>query len=211
MKTIAIIILVAAAAALAYCVFGILRSKRSTEATTSLTARITGKVAVVYYSQSKVGNTATVAKWIAKHSGGELVAIEATEPYPEAYGNTLKEAQKDMENGGFRSIKPLPSLDGYDVIFIGSPIWYGTYALPVAEFFKTHGFAGKTVAPFCTHGGGGSGRFFADVSRACPDAAIKEGLVIRGSNQIERRILVGVAAHHKEDDVVAWLNRIFKQ
>ena len=184
-------------------------ASRSTEATVALTAKLPGKVAVVYYSQSKVGNTATVAKWIAKHSGGELVPIEAVEAYPDAYGETLKAAKKDMENDGTRAIKAVPPLDGYDVVFIGSPIWYGTYAPPVAEFFKTHSFAGKTVVPFCTHGGGGAGRYFVDVRKACPAATVKEGLAIRGSNQVERRLGTGVTVHHTEDDVINWLNAVF--
>ena len=200
------IVVVAAIAVVAGC--RILAS-RSTEATVALTAKLPGKIAVVYYSQSKVGNTATVAKWIAKHTGGELVPIETVEAYPDAYGETLKAAKKDMENGGTRAIKAVPPLDGYDVVFIGSPIWYGTYAPPVAEFFKTHSFAGKTVVPFCTHGGGGAGRYFVDVRKACPAATVKEGLTIRGSNQVERRLGTGVTVHHTEDDVVNWLNAVF--
>ena len=200
------IVVVAAIAVVAGCR---ILANRSTEATVALTAKIPGKIAVVYYSQSKVGNTATVAKWIAKHTGGELVPIETVEAYPDAYGETLKAAKKDMENGGTRAIKSVPPLDGYDVVFIGSPIWYGTYAPPVAEFFKTHSFAGKTVVPFCTHGGGGAGRYFVDVRKACPAATVKEGLTIRGSNQVERRLGTGVTVHHTEDDVVNWLNAIF--
>ena len=200
------IVLVAAIAVVAGCR---IMASRSTAATVPLTAKLPGKVAVVYYSQSKVGNTATVAKWIAKHTGGELVPIETVDAYPVAYGDTLKAAKKDMENGGTRAIKSVPPLDGYDVVFIGSPIWYGTYAPPVAEFFKTHSFAGKTVVPFCTHGGGGAGRYFVDVRKACPAATVKEGLTIRGSNQVERRLGTGVTVHHTEDDVVNWLNAVF--
>ena len=200
------IVVVAAIAVVAGCR---MLASRSTEATVALTAKLPGKVAVVYYSQSKVGNTAIVAKWIAKHTGGELVPIETAEAYPDAYGETLKAAKKDMENGGTRAIKSVPPLDGYDVVFIGSPIWYGTYAPPVAEFFKSHSFAGKTVVPFCTHGGGGAGRYFVDVRKACPAATVKEGLTIRGSNQVERRLGTGVTVHHTEDDVVNWLNVVF--
>ena len=209
MKMIGIVAGIAAVVAILSVVGCKLFASRSTEATITLTAKVPGKVAVVYYSQSKVGNTATVAKWISKHTGGELVPIETVEAYPDAYGDTLKAAQKDMQNGGTRAIKSIPPLDGYDVVFIGSPIWYGTYAPPVAEFFKTHSFAGKTVVPFCTHGGGGAGRYFVDVRKACPDATVKEGLTIRGSNQIERRLGTGVSSHHTEDDVVNWLNASF--
>ena len=209
MKMIGIVVGIAAVVAIVSIVGCKLFASRSTEATVALTAKMPGKVAVVYYSQSKVGNTATVAKWIAKHTGGVLVPIEAIEAYPDAYGDTLKAAQSDMERGGTRAIKAVPPLDGYDVVFIGSPIWYGTYAPPVAEFFKTHAFAGKTVVPFCTHGGGGAGRYFVDVRKACPEATVKEGLTIRGSNQVERRLGTGVTVHHTEDDVVNWLNAVF--
>lgn len=209
MKILLVILGVVVVAAIAVVAGCRILANRSTEATVALTAKIPGKIAVVYYSQSKVGNTATVAKWIAKHTGGELVPIETVEAYPDAYGETLKAAKKDMENGGTRAIKSVPPLDGYDMVFIGSPIWYGTYAPPVAEFFKTHSFAGKTVMPFCTHGGGGAGRYFVDVRKACPAATVKEGLTIRGSNQVERRLGTGVTVHHTEDDVVNWLNAIF--
>ena len=209
MKMIGIIVGIMVVTAVAAVVGCKLLANRSTEATVHLTAKPKGKIAVVYFSQSKVGNTATVAKWIAKHTGGELVAIEPMETYPDAYGDTLKAAQNDMNGGGTRPIKPVKPFDGYDVVFIGSPIWYGTYAPPVAEFFKTQNFAGKTVAPFCTHGGGGEGRYFVDVRKACPQAAIKDGLTIRGSNQIERRLGTGVTLRHTEDDVVNWLNAIF--
>ena len=209
MKVMLIILGIVVVAAIAMVAGCRILASRSTEATVGLTAKLPGKIAVVYYSQSKVGNTAIVAKWIAKHTGGELVPIETAEAYPDAYGETLKAAKKDMENGGTRAIKAVPPLDGYDVVFIGTPIWYGTYAPPVAEFFKTHSFAGKTVVPFCTHGGGGAGRYFVDVRKACPAATVKEGLAIRGSNQVERRLGTGVTVHHTEDDVINWLNALF--
>ena len=209
MKVLLIILGVVVVAALAVVAGCRILASRSTEATVGLMAKLPGKIAVVYYSQSKVGNTATVAKWIAKHTGGELVPIETVEAYPDAYGETLKAAKRDMESGGTRAIKAVPTLDGFDVVFIGSPIWYGTYAPPVAEFFKAHSFAGKTVVPFCTHGGGGAGRYFVDVRKACPAATVKDGLTIRGSNQIERRLGTGVTVHHTEDDVVNWLNAVF--
>ncbi len=61
-------------------------------------------------------------------------------------------------------LKPVPSLDGYDIVFVGAPIWYGTYAAPLMTFFDSNKLAGKTIVPFCTHGGGGAGKSFADVA-----------------------------------------------
>ena len=108
MKVLLIILGVVVVAAIAVVVGCRMLASRSTEATVGLTAKLPGKIAIVYYSQSKVGNTATVAKWIAKHTGGELVPIEAVEAYPDAYGETLKAAKKDMDSGGTAFIARVP-------------------------------------------------------------------------------------------------------
>ena len=68
MKVLLIILGIVVVAALAVVVGCRMLASRSTEATITLTAKVPGKIAVVYYSQSKVGNTATVAKWIARRS-----------------------------------------------------------------------------------------------------------------------------------------------
>ena len=49
------------------------------------------------------------------------------------------------------------------------------------------------------------------LKKACPEANMLEGLTIRGSHQIERRLGTGVTSHHTEDDVVEWLNKLFKE
>lgn len=185
-------------------------SRRDTAATLPLTARPQGKIAIVYYSQSSVQNTALVARWIQGQVGGDLLPLEMASPYPEPYGATLAAAGKHHRENARPPLKALPSLDGYDVVFLGSPIWYGTYAPPVATFLDVEKLTGKVVAPFCTHGGGGAGRFAAAVREACPGAEVLEPLVIRGSNQVERRLGLGVTLRHDADDVVAWLNRVFK-
>ena len=185
------------------------RAGRDTSATIPLTAKVSGKVAIVYYSQSKVQNTALVAKWIQKHVGGDLIPIETEEPYPEPYFRTLATATLERRSGKKRPIKPPPALERYDVVFLGTPIWYGTYAFPVELFLKANPLAGKTVVPFSTHGGGGAPLYERDVKAACPAAKVLPGFTARGSNQVERRLKVGVTAHHGEDDVIRWLNGIF--
>ena len=187
----------------------LMRAGRDTPATIPCTAKVEGKVAIVYYSQSKVQNTALIAKWIQKHVGGDLIAIETEEPYPEPYFHTLATATLERRSGKKRPIKPTPSLADYDVVFPGTPIWYGTYAFPVELFLMSEPLAGKTVVPFSTHGGGGAPLYERDVKAACPAAKVLPGFTARGSNQVERRLKVGVTAHHGEDDVIRWLNGIF--
>ena len=184
-------------------------SRHSEAVSVAFKGKVPGKVAVVFYSQSKVHNTARVAQWIQKHVGGELVEVVPVSPYPEAYSDTLKEANRERKDGSPREIQPVFLPADCEVVFIGSPIWYGTFAPPIATFLKGNSLAGKTVVPFCTHGGGGAGTFEQDVHAACPDAKVLQGFAARGSHQIERRLGRGVDAHHTEDDVISWLNSLF--
>lgn len=205
-----VIVLGLIALVLAVAVFCVFRTKKRDDV--ALLWKPQGKVAVVFFSQSKVGNTRQIAEWISEATGGDLVEIERADPYPEPYGETLKAAQSEISSCVLPPIKPLgANLDAYDVVFVGSPVWYGTYAAPVGSFLKAVDLSGKTVVPFCTHGGGGEGRTFADVSKAVPSAvAVLPGFVARGSNQIERRLGVGVKRTTCKADVVNWLNGLAK-
>ena len=69
----------------------------------------------------------------------------------------------------------------YDVIFVGSPCWWGTVAPPVATFLAAYDWSGKTVAPFMTHGGSRMGRSEDDIEKLCPGATLLGGLPVRGS------------------------------
>ena len=178
-----------------------------------LTWKPEGKVTVVVFSQSKVGNTRQIADWIAEATGGDLVVVERETPYPDSYPETLKAAQVEISSGESPRIKPLNvDLAQYQTVFIGSPVWYGTCAAPIRTFLQSADLTGKTVVPFCTHGGGGEGRTFADIREAAKGAkAVLPGFSARGSNQIERRIGVGVTRTTCKADVVNWLNGIRKE
>lgn len=45
-------------------------------------------------------------------------------------------------------------IDDYDTIFIGSPIWAGTYAPPVKTLLQKDGIVNKKIIYFFTHQGG---------------------------------------------------------
>ena len=79
----------------------------------------------------------------------------------------------------------------YDVIFLGYPIWFGTYAMPIATLVKEQDFAGKTIVPFCTFGSGGLNTSTDALTKALPKATIKKGYGVRTAR---------VAAAEKELD-----------
>ena len=78
------------------------------------------------------------------------------------------------------ALKPLKKrIADYDIVFLGYPIWFGTYALPIATLVKEQDFAGKTVVPFCTFGSGGLNTSTADLKKALPKANIVAGYGVR--------------------------------
>ena len=72
------------------------------------------------------------------------------------------------------------AVSNYDIIFIGGPIWWGTYPQVMFTFFDTYDLNGKTIYPFTTHEGSGLGSVVSDVRKAYPKADVKPGFSIYG-------------------------------
>lgn len=139
------------------------------------------KVLVTYFSHS--GNTRTVAVEIAQATGADLFEIVPQKEYPTDYNSLLDVAKREINAGQHPALKNrVTEFDTYDIIFVGSPNWWSTVAPPVATFLTSYDFAGKTIVPFMTHGGGGFGHAIADLKKLCPDARFLDGLSIRDSS-----------------------------
>ncbi|WP_319402930.1 flavodoxin [uncultured Anaeromusa sp.] len=112
------------------------------------------KTLIIYYSRS--GHTREAAKKIQAQTGGDLLEIETAKPYPREYADVVQQAKQEIEADYKPEIKTkVENIASYDVVFIGSPIWWGTIAPPVASFLAKNDLAGKTVVPFVTHAGSG--------------------------------------------------------
>ena len=126
------------------------------------------KTAVVYFSWS--GNTRFAAETIAKKAGADLFEIKAEKPYNSDFQKCGDEAKPECYGKTLRPIKPIEGLDlaKYDLVFVGSPNWWGTMAPPVRTWVtqSKDALKGKTVCLFQTHGGGGMqrvGKEFAEI------------------------------------------------
>ena len=149
-----------------------------------------GKVLVAYFSHS--GNTREVARQISEATGGDLFEIVPATPYPTEYRAVVDQGKKEIEAGVRPALKnPVGDLSQYDVIFVGSPCWWGTVAPPVATFLAAYDWSGKTVAPFMTHGGSRMGRSEEDIGKLCHGATLLGGLPVRGSAVKGSRDAVG--------------------
>ena len=167
-----------------------------------------GRVLTVVYSESKTKSTLTVAKWIQGYVGGDLEEIQPVTPYPESYAKVILVAKKELDSQSWPEIQPLPfDVADYDVVFVGTPVWFGTAAPPLRRFLADAKLAGKTVVPFCTHGGG-AGRTFAAVKIACPEAKVMTGLALRGPNIVQRKMGRGSEVLSSAAHVAEWLESL---
>ena len=87
------------------------------------------KVLVLYYSQTS--NTKTVAQEIASRLGADMEEIVPVKPYDGDFQATIARCNQERQQGITPEIQPIKAdLAKYDVIFLGYPIWFGTYAPP---------------------------------------------------------------------------------
>lgn len=143
------------------------------------------KTIIVYYSYS--GNTRAVAKQIAGKIGNsskvDMFEIETEKEYPSEYGVLVKQAQKEIKAGYLPELKKLPeNFSDYDIVFIGSPNWWGTITPAVSSFIHKEDFSGKTVIPFFTHGSGGMQNMAKDTAAQLEGsgAAVLKAAAFRG-------------------------------
>lgn len=147
------------------------------------------KILVAYFSQS--GDTRKIAKLIRQKTDGKIFEIEPETPYQGEYDAVLERAKGEIENGIRPPLKAVPdSFDSYDTIFVGSPNWWSKVAPPVATFLSSGDLSGKTIIPFCTHGGGGVGEIAKDIAELCPASKLKPGFTLPGNSGERAEALV---------------------
>jgi flavodoxin len=154
------------------------------------------KILVVYYSWS--GNTRAVAQQIQSLTEADIFEIKPVKPYPEDYNECVKQARKEIDDGYKPELSGMvENIAQYDIIFVGSPNWWSTIAPPVATFLSQNDLSGKTIIPFCTHGGGRQANLFKDIAKLCPHSTTKKGFVVDGST-----------ARRAKPEVKKWLQEL---
>jgi flavodoxin len=146
----------------------------------------------------EVGNTEVLAGMIRDLIGCEVHRIDPLDPYPYDYEETVERNVREQDADARPAIaNPLASIDGYDIVLLGSPVWNVRAPMIMSTFAERYDFTGKTVFPFTTYAVSGLGTVVEDYRRLCPGASIGEGLAVRGE-----RVRDADAA------VEAWLRRI---
>ena len=151
----------------------------------------TGKALVVFFSHAgdnysvgniEVGNTKIVADYISEMTGADQFEIVTHKYDGMAYTPLINLAQEEANNGELPEYEGDVDLSGYDTVFIGGPVWWGTYPQVMFTFFKKYAddLQGKTVIPFTTHEGSGLANCVEDVKAAFPRANVTKGFSIYG-------------------------------
>jgi flavodoxin len=72
----------------------------------------------------RVGNTEVLAKLIAERLDCDVHRIEPADPYSDDYDETVQRNVREQDADARPGIaNSLDSIDGYDTILLGSPIW----------------------------------------------------------------------------------------
>ena len=139
-----------------------------------------GKMLIAYFSWSD--NTQGVAEEIHRQTGADLFEIVPIPAYSDDYNTVLMEAQRDQHDQARPAIQNLPErIDEYDVILLGYPNWWASIPMPIATFLESYDFSGKTILPFCSHGGGRFGQSLTTIAKLVPQAVIAPGLSVHYS------------------------------
>lgn len=151
------------------------------------------KVLIAYYSYS--GNTKRVAEKIQQLTNGDIFEIVPKKAYPNNYNDVVNLAKDEKQ----KDIKPELTDNGnvkyYDIIFLGTPVWWYTMASPVKTFISNNDFSGKTIVPFCTHGGGGASSTYIDMQKLAKGAKVTEGYTSYENSA-------------KDSEIADWINKL---
>lgn len=149
---------------------------------------------------SKVlGNTQYIAFLIEENTGADVFRIETKTPYPTDHETLIALADKEKADGARPELLAnVENLDGYDVIFLGYPNWWGDMPMLPYTFLESNDLSGKTIIPFNTHGGSGFSNTISTIAKLQPDATVEtKGLSI-SRNDVQ----------DSADDVVEWLETL---
>src|SRR5574344_746817 len=148
------------------------------------------KTLVVFFSHAgenysvgniKTGNTKLAADAICALTGAVQFEIVPEKSYDVSYDRLTVLAGKEAKNNEFPAYKgTIADIGRSDTVYVGGPVWWGTYPRVMFTFFRDYDLSGKTLIPFTTHEGSGLGDTESDLKNAFPNATVVHGFSIYG-------------------------------
>ena len=88
-----------------------------------------------------------------RKTGADLLEIEPSNPYPDDYTETGNVAREERDTNARPAIANLSdSIEEYDSIFIGYPIWWHTAPMIIGTFLESYDLSGVYTVGVNGHG-----------------------------------------------------------
>ncbi len=131
-------------------------------------------------SNGKVmGNTQYIASVISEATGSDLFEIKTVHTYPGSHKALIDAAKVEIDNNARPKLAThIKNLKDYYVVFVGFPNWWYDMPMPLYSFFDEYDFGGKTIIPFCTHGGSRFSDAIKTIRELEPKASVLDGYAI---------------------------------
>lgn len=134
------------------------------------------KILTLYFSRS--GHTRQAAEIIHSAVGGDIGEIRTVRNYSSSYAWAAVQGGIERWRNSLPKLQPLSvTPEEYDLLFLGSPVWWYTITPAMKSFLAAHPLRGKIVCPFLTSGGQPKDSFL-DLEKALPEADVREGFHI---------------------------------
>lgn len=129
------------------------------------------KTLVVYFSAT--GTTKLLAEYAAEILNADLYEIVPEKPYTEAdlayYTNGRADREQNDPDARPGISGSVESIEDYDTILFGYPIWHGQAPRIISTFLESYDFSGKTIVPFCTSHSSGIGSSADNLHASCSE------------------------------------------
>lgn len=142
------------------------------------------KALVAYFSAS--GVTARAAKALAEAAGADLFEIAPKVAYTAADLDWTDKSSRSTVEMNDEACRPelrdaVPSMDCYDTVFVGFPVWWYVEPRIIDTFLESADFSGKTIVPFATSGGSGLGQAPKRMADIAKGAKVATGRMLNGN------------------------------
>ncbi len=153
------------------------------------------KSLVIYFSRADEnyavgyvdkGNTEYIAEYVRDITGAQIFKVEPLIPYSKEYNKCIEEAKLRVGNAPIKN--KINDISQYEVIYIMTPVYWGSYAPEIETAIKDLDFTGKTIRIVTTHEGSGLANVVDDIKKICKNANIlNDSIAIKGTECINAR------------------------
>ena len=160
------------------------------------------KSLIIYFSRAdenysvgyvEKGNTEYIAEYVKEFTNADMFKVEPLVPYAKDYQTCTKEAKERIGNAPIK--EKINDISGYEVIYIMTPIYWGTYAPEIETAIKDLDFSGKKVRIVTTHEGSGLANVVNDIKKVCKGADVLDDAIA----------IVGSQAKDSQSKIESWI------